>query len=308
VGLFVRFILINVEKSRSMTKIKVRIGGVPEHFNYPWHYAISQGWFADKNIELSWINYPNGTGAMCGDLRENKLDLALVLTEGIVTDILKGNPAELISTFVESPLLWGIHVPAGSSIISEKEVEGKTFAISRPGSGSHIMAFVDAIKRGNDPAALKFQKVENLEGARKAFKDGKAEIFLWEKFMTKPLVDSGEFRRIGIRPTPWPCFMLAGRKEFIKNNAGAISLINETLIRSVRELKSKEQETIVSIARFFNLPNQDVAEWYSLTSWSNTGCIQVSALYEVIETLLSLTLVPQSYAPKDLCYSGSCFS
>ena len=32
---------------------------------------------------------------------------------------------------------------------------------------------------------------------------------MWEKFTTKPLVDSGEWRRVGECVTPWPCFVVA---------------------------------------------------------------------------------------------------
>ena len=30
----------------------VRIGGVPEHFNYSWYLALKQGHFKQKNIEV----------------------------------------------------------------------------------------------------------------------------------------------------------------------------------------------------------------------------------------------------------------
>ena len=71
-----------------MTKI-IKIGGVPEHFNMPWHYAKDQGYFDAIDAEVSWQDYPGGTGAMCADLRDEVIDIAIVLTEGIVADIVK---------------------------------------------------------------------------------------------------------------------------------------------------------------------------------------------------------------------------
>ena len=32
---------------------------------------------------------------------------------------------------------------------------------------------------------------------------------MWEKFTTKHMVDTGEWRRVGEFPTPWPCFSIA---------------------------------------------------------------------------------------------------
>jgi sulfonate transport system substrate-binding protein len=43
---------------------KLRVGGVPEHFNLPWHLAIERGLFTKNGVEVEWTDIPNGTGAM----------------------------------------------------------------------------------------------------------------------------------------------------------------------------------------------------------------------------------------------------
>ena len=90
--------------------IKVRIAGVPEHFNLPWHMAIEEGAFADKGIDLQWEDIPEGTGRMCNMLANDKTDLAIILTEGIVKSIASGNQVRILQEFIASPLLWGVHV------------------------------------------------------------------------------------------------------------------------------------------------------------------------------------------------------
>jgi len=47
--------------------------------------------YKDEGINLRCKDYYGGTGAMCKALRENEIDLAVVLTEGIVKDIIGGN-------------------------------------------------------------------------------------------------------------------------------------------------------------------------------------------------------------------------
>ncbi|MCD8528764.1 MAG: hypothetical protein LRY27_02025, partial [Chitinophagales bacterium] len=69
---------------------KIRVGGVPEHFNLPWHLAIENNLFANENIEVEWITYKGGTGEMTKALRQNEVDVCVVLTEGIVADIING--------------------------------------------------------------------------------------------------------------------------------------------------------------------------------------------------------------------------
>ena len=49
--------------------IKLRIGGVPEHFNLPWHLALEARRFEALGIEVTWRDYPGGSGAMAKALR-----------------------------------------------------------------------------------------------------------------------------------------------------------------------------------------------------------------------------------------------
>ncbi|NNK75246.1 MAG: ABC transporter substrate-binding protein, partial [Maribacter sp.] len=79
---------------------EVRIIGVPEHFNLPWHLAIEEGAFEDRGIELQWTDIPEGTGKMCQMLQNGETDLAIILTEGLVKSISEGNPAKIVQEYI----------------------------------------------------------------------------------------------------------------------------------------------------------------------------------------------------------------
>ena len=68
--------------------IQFKIGSVPEHFMLPWHLAMENGDFQAKDLSVQWQDYPGGTGAMMSDLRDGLLDIAIALTEGVVSDII----------------------------------------------------------------------------------------------------------------------------------------------------------------------------------------------------------------------------
>src|SRR5690606_26303347 len=187
---------------------KVKIIGVPEHFNFPWQLAIGEGAFEERGIDLRWMDIPEGTGKMCQMLNDGEADLAIILTEGIIKSITEGNPVKIVQEYVSSPLLWGIHVGAKSSYKVLSDLKNAKVAISRFGSGSHLMAFVNARNEGWDSDRLQFEVINNLDGAVKALTEGGADYFMWEHFMTKPLVDKGVFRRLGDCPTPWPSFVI----------------------------------------------------------------------------------------------------
>ena len=51
---------------------KIRVGGVPEHFNFAWHIALKDKLFENSGIDLQWIDCPGGTGEMTQSLKNNK--------------------------------------------------------------------------------------------------------------------------------------------------------------------------------------------------------------------------------------------
>ncbi len=122
----------------------MRIGGVHEHFNYPWHLAIEHQLFEKKRVKINWKTCRGGTGEMCQLLLSNKLDAAILLTEGAVKFIAENQQFFIANVFVKSPLVWGVHVPFNSTITQYNNIFDHPIAISRKGSGSHLMPIVDA--------------------------------------------------------------------------------------------------------------------------------------------------------------------
>src|SRR5690606_30087136 len=206
------------------------IGGVPEHFNLPWYIALRDKKFNEKGINLRWKDYAGGTGQMNRALREKEIDMAVILTEGIVRDIINGNETKIVQVFVKSPLLWGIHVAANSSYETVSDLKGTEAAISRYGSGSHLMAFVNAENHDwNLKNDLNFKVIKDLDGALEGLPKGNGDYFMWEKFMTKPHVDNGTFRLVGMSPTPWPSFVIAVRNDVLENDTKSIKAILEVI-------------------------------------------------------------------------------
>ena len=282
-----------------MKSPNIQLGGVPEHFNLPWHLAMEENLFEKAGIQLKWQDYPGGTGAMAKDLNDKKLDMALLLTEGAVADIIRGGRHKIAGLFVNSPLTWGIHVHQESSFREVAELEGKTFGISRFGSGSHLMAFVNAKQQAWNPQKLHFEVVGNLEGAREAMANGKADAFMWEKFMTKPLVDSGEWRRIGECPTPWPCFVAVVREEVADSHGTEIRELLNIARNSAMELKHNPEAASL-IAERYHLQKEDAALWFRDVRWASDHTIEASMLQKVIDTLYQLELIDRKPHPEEV--------
>lgn len=261
-----------------MTNLK--IGGVPEHFNYPWYLTLKNKEYTKHNINLRWKDYPGGTGQMAAALRSGEVDIAIILTEGIIKDIGEGNPSKIVQTFVKSPLIWGIHVAENSSFNSVDELEHATIAISRFGSGSHLMAIVNAYNLGWNINNLKFKVVGDLQGGIDALTTGKADYFMWEHFTTKPLVDNNTFKRLGDCPTPWPCFVIAVRDEVLKNNPTEIRKVLDIINSKTSSFKkSKGIDNI--LANRYEQQLNDIQKWLSITEWESKDPISKELIDEV---------------------------
>ncbi len=268
----------------------VNIGGVPEHFNLAWYLTLKDGEYKNENINLRWKDYHGGTGAMTEALRTGAIDMAVILTEGIVKDIAEGNPSKIVQVFVETPLIWGIHVAHNSEFKSVEELKGKRCAISRYGSGSHLMAYINAENHGwNLETDLKFEVVQDLDGAVKALSNGTADYFMWEKFMTKPIVDSGIFRRIANCPTPWPCFVIAVRNEFLQANESVVKIILEIINNTTIDFKEIPSIDRM-IANRYALKLEDVQEWLTLTEWSQRQ-LDEATVKKVQQKLIKLDIL-----------------
>jgi len=286
--------LFNLRLTKSQNKFmkKVNIGGVPEHFNLAWYLTLKNGEYKDKGINLRWKDYYGGTGQMCKALRNKEIDIAVILTEGIIKDIIAGNDCKIVQVFVKSPLVWGIHVGEQSTFNTVEDLKGTRAAISRFGSGSHLMAYVNAESHNwNLDTDMKFEVIKNLDGAVEALTDNKADYFLWEKFTTKPLVDDNTFRRIDDCPSPWPCFVIAVRQDFINDEKETLKtildIINATTI-DFKNIPSIDK----TIANRYDQKLEDVQHWLSLTEWSQ-DIISESTVEKIQTELLNLNIIPE---------------
>ncbi len=273
-------------------KITFRIGGVPEHFNYPWKIATEQKLLKDSPFEYQWTDYPGGTGAMCQDLREQKLDIALMLTEGAVADIVRKSATKIIGTYVLSPLTWGIHTHAESDFQNLSDLENGIFAISRYQSGSHLMSFVNAEQQGWDFGKIAFELVGNFEGAKKALKNGEADAFMWEKYTTQPTVKSGEWRRVGECITPWPAFVIVARQEIIEQHREYLKQLLQIILEKALPFYDAKA-TKAYISQKYQLDLEDVEAWYAQTKWLCQPKILSDTLQLTQKKLLELGIIDE---------------
>jgi sulfonate transport system substrate-binding protein len=269
---------------------RFKIGGVPEHFNLPWKLAIEERKLVDLGVELHWSDMTGGTGQMIKGLQTGTLDIAVLLTEGITKSILQGLNAKILTVYVTTPLRWGIHVPYNSDIQTVKQLENQTFAISREGSGSHLMTYVRAKQEGWNLKDLKFNVVGDVYGGLWALENNQAQGFLWEKYTTYPFTEQKKCRYIDEVVTPWPCFVIAVRSELLEENEDLLKTVFERVHQEAKALKENPNAAEI-IAWRYNLKLEQTKSWLSETDWNYDNSLMKDSIEKVVNALESLELI-----------------
>ena len=282
----------------------LRVWGVPEHFNYPWALYLQQQQQQQQQpgqrdgVEVSWRDCKGGTGEMVAGLRAGEADVALLLTEGAVKAAVESGDVRVVGLYVASPLVWGVHVGAkakvGSGELGKWGPDGVRFAISRRGSGSHLMAFVLARKMGWDVAKLRFVEVGTIDKARVELGSNDDLVFLWEKAMTHPFVQAGELRRVGEIPTPWPCFVIAANSKALVTKADAIARVVAQVRRACVEFKKNRDASIAAVVSKFGLEKQTATEWFDAVEFACTPTIKTDVLKSAYDALAAVGQLPAS--------------
>ncbi len=281
-----------------MKNVTIRCTGVPEHFNLPWKVAVEKKLFQAEGINVVWQDNESGTGAMCQSLREGDVDMAVLLTEGAVRDIHRGNPSKICSFYVDSPLIWGVHTSSNSNFTIHDFLDSGSFAISRFTSGSHLMACVYAKKHDVVVNEDSYKIINNLEGATKSLSENTNQLFLWEKFTTKPIVDAGLLKRIDECPTPWPAFVIVASENIINKEPDKVSKIISIVQKQAAALK-KDINTIRILSERYGIQEEDAKEWFEAVQWSTNTSIDTNILNEVAQTLANLSLIDEIKSAND---------
>jgi sulfonate transport system substrate-binding protein len=279
----------------------LRVGGVPEHFNLPWHLGIENKIFENAGVQIEWITYSGGTGQMTAALRNDEVDICVVLTEGIIADIVKGNPSKIISKYLNTPLIWGVFSGANNPINYYGEIYDKTYAVSRFGSGSHLMPIVDALFKAKTLQKKQFQIVNNLAGALASLSNNESDVFYWEKYTTKPYVDQDILKCLGEFITPWPCFVIAATEKVIATKPKALEKMLKTLYFINKQFMTSI-DSIEQVSQRYDQELEDVRNWFHSTEWTSNDEISPKILENVIYTLKKSEIIKDKVAPESLCH------
>ncbi|EMD34031.1 hypothetical protein CERSUDRAFT_141460 [Gelatoporia subvermispora B] len=261
----------------------LRVGYVREHFSSPLlQYAEADG---GKTFTL--VECPSGTGQLIQRLTNDEIDVALALTDPLISGIAKGSDAyKLVGTYVTTPLNWAVITGKDTKFQQISDLQETTLGISRLGSGSQTMAYVMALQQGWPTDNLHFKINNDIRGLVDSVNDGSTSAFMWEWFTTKPWLDAGEVRFIGSVPTPWPSWMIAAHPTRASTDALRTFLGELTnYVRAFDSAEKRAQDDVEFIKAKFGYPEEDVKAWLKTVGYTH-DCSAISG--QVISDTLSV--------------------
>jgi sulfonate transport system substrate-binding protein len=281
--------------------MNIRIGGVPEHFNLPWELAMERDLFSQAGVDLDWTFYAGGTGAMTKALARGDLDMAILLTEGFISAVHNGLEASIVKVYIDSPMRWGIHTGHHNALQEVSNTDPARIAISRFGSGSHLMALIHAEQRKVELNENHFVVVNSLHGAIDSLVKNETDLFYWEPFMTKPFVTAGQVRRIGTFSAPWSSFLVVASKQALRLKAGAIKrtldLMNAECVRF-----KKMTESIHQLTQRFQMNAEEARQWLEDTQWNQNYYAELELLVNSRNALTRVNACSKSLRVEHLCH------
>lgn len=280
-----------------MPNTLLRVGGVPEHFNLPIHLINENGTLAKNGLAMEWTDFKGGTGQMTKALRDDEVDICILLTEGIVKDIIKGNPSKIISEYVITPLTWGIHTGLENPLQKKDFIFDKKHAISRFGSGSHLISIVNANSKNQQIPNDQFIVINDINGAIKSLNELETDVFYWEKYTTKPFVDAGIIRRIDEYLTPWPCFVIAATDKVLSQHPDQVALLLDLIQESCQNFM--ENDSVVPIvSERYGQQLADAERWYHSTEWATNSWVSDKMVKSVIYHLRAAAILQDEPIPE----------
>lgn len=239
---------------------------------------------------------------MTRELQHDQLDVAVLLTEGMVADIVRGSKAAIVQTYVSSPLTWGVFANAQAPFTKLEDYPTKRFAVSRIGSGSHLMAQVFAAEYNYQlHESNPFTVVGNLDGAVEALVKDQELLFLWEEFTTKHLVEQGVFKMINKFETPWPCFVIAARKEVLDKRPEEIVKMLSIINTECKAFMDDREGSLQLVMDRHQLNKEDAMTWFDRTTWQCNSQIDAMVMNKVISHLYNLKIIKQKPPAIALC-------
>lgn len=141
------------------------------------------------------------------------------------------------------------------------------------------MASVLALREGWTDSQGKVEPLDfvindTFKNLRDAVNSGETAFYMWERYTTKPYVDSGENRFIDFIPTPWPSWAIAATPSTDKQTLDAFLEKLTVSVRKFDSVEARAKDDVDFVVKQFGYEEEDVKNWLMTVKYP-TDCAKL---------------------------------
>jgi sulfonate transport system substrate-binding protein len=199
--------------------------------------------------------------------------------------------------YIDTPLRWGIYASAHDSITSLEDDREYRYAISRLGSGSHLMPLIHAEQRCVRISPDHLVVVNSLHGGVDSLVNGDSDLFYWEENMTRPFEKLGKVKEIGSFEAPWSSFLIVASNRAIREKENALRTVLDLMIKEFVE----SPQSLHHLTHRFDLTQNEAQQWLKSTKWNDNYTAQLELLVNARNALTRVHACDKSLRVEQLC-------
>jgi len=136
-----------------------------------------------------------------------------------------------------------------------------------------------------------------MHGAIPSLQNNESQVFFWEKYTTKTLVDNNSIKRISEFITPWSCFQIVASDKALHEKRTEIQGMLKAINFTCKQFMTADN-SIEMLLENFDMKPKDALTWFYSTEWNTDFKVSEKMLENVMHSLKKIGNIPQEVNPK----------
>ena len=241
----------------------------------------------DPNAKVQ--DFPGGSGDVIHALETGSIQIGIAGTDAIAVAISHGAPLVIVATYRVTPAIREVLVSPTSGITNITQLNGKTMALSKPGSLDAIaMLYLSSIYHIN----LTPVYVGSFSAQVASVVSGSAASTNVAIFDAASLVSNGTLRSILTFEYPYPMFSVVTTRSFAQQHPDAIRAVLAGLEYANSIYDSNPNNlTLNFISSYYHTLTPTVRDVLLHIVFSTNGAINVTALNQLLTLYRQLKII-----------------
>jgi|OSPMetMinimDraft_2_1075162.scaffolds.fasta_scaffold00053_2 ABC-type nitrate/sulfonate/bicarbonate transport system substrate-binding protein len=241
--------------------------------------------------------FPAGSAAVIHAMESGTVQVGIVVEDNAVEAIAKGAPIVIVATFEPTPITFVAVVRSNSSYHTISQLEGRTFAISGPGSFDDVMLHILAAREGwgNNYTEV---FVGSVPAQLAAVLAGKVDATMVAPLVQPKVLNTTYFKVLANISELWPLWVVVATKSFIQQHPDEVRDVLQVIYALNRAFdRNMDNQSLNFLVRYYGFSPSLASLFLRTNYYSTDGQIYVGGLQEEIQFLEQTHVINATSVP-----------